>query len=256
MVERPWFCTVDESRDAFRQPCRFYWAKFTRSCWRSFALLGTAPSSALLRRKRGGCPLKITLWPSRPLQAYRPFPLPVAGFWIKVRMMPGGVDGMKKHALIYLFAIIVALGLAVSSALAQAAAESALINSMSSTSTANAGAALGRAINQASSNVQQRSSKALEGAGVRNAPKTQVSHPVIAATGGRLQSVPGGLGISVRGGQLKCDPISPAVQTSDPKSAQPVQANCGNQAVPALAPNPRTQDKNVTKSAVTSPPPK
>jgi hypothetical protein len=181
--------------------------------------------------------------------------LPVAGFWIKVRMM-SGLDGMNKHALIYLFAIIVTLGLAVSSALAQAAAESALINSMSSTSTANAGAAWGRAINQASGNVQQRTSRALEGAGVRNAPKTRVSHPVITATGGQLQSVPGGLGISVRGGQLKCDPISPAVQTSNPKSAQPIQGNCGNQSVPAHAPNPATEDKNMTKSAVTSPAPK
>jgi hypothetical protein len=164
---------------------------------------------------------------------------------------------MKKHALIYLFAIIVALGLGVSSARAQAAAESALINSMSSTATANAGTALGRAINQASGNVQQRTSKALEGAGVRNAPKTQVSHPVITATG-RLQSVPGGLGISVRGGQLKCDPISPAVQTSDPKSAQPipVPGNCGNPSMPAHAPNPASQDKNVTRPAVTSPAPK
>jgi hypothetical protein len=162
---------------------------------------------------------------------------------------------MKKHALLYLFAIIVALGLSVPRALAQAAAESALINSMSSTATANAGTALGRALNQASSNVQQRTSKALEGTGVRNAPKTQLGHPVITATG-RLQSVPGGLGISVRGGQLKCDPISPAVQTSDPKSAQPIPANCGTQSLPAQAPNPATQDKNVSKPPLTSPAPK
>jgi hypothetical protein len=164
-----------------------------------------------------------------------------------------GYTQMKKmHVPVYLLVIV---SLSVSSAFAQAAAESALINSMSSTSAAKAGTALGRALNQAATNVQQRTLMVPQGAGVRNAPKNQVSQPLITASG-RRQSVPGGLGISVRGGQLKCDPISPAVQTSDPKSAQPVQGNCGSRPASVGTASPTTQDKNATNSAATSPAPK
>jgi hypothetical protein len=177
---------------------------------------------------------------------FRSFPLPVAGFWITVSH---GTEytNMKRHAAIYWLLTIITVILAVPGVFAQAAAESALINSMSSTSTANAGTTLGRALNQATGNVQQHTSTVLQGAGVRNSTNTHVNRPVTAATS-RMQPLAGGLGISVRGGQLKCEPISPAVQTSDPKSAQPIQTNCGNQPAAPHVAGGATQKKDINAS--------
>jgi hypothetical protein len=167
----------------------------------------------------------------------------------------GGYKQMRKTDVpVYLLVIV---SLSVSSAWAQAVAESALINSMSSTSAAKAGTTFGQALNQATHSVQQRTSTVLQGAGgagVRNTP-AHTNPPMSTATS-RLQTVPGGLGISVRGGQLKCDPISPAVQTSDPKSAQPVPGNCNSQSVPVRAASSATQEKTLTKSSASSSTPK
>jgi hypothetical protein len=185
--------------------------------------------------------------------AIRPFPLPVASFWITVSHDTEYTD-MKRHAAVYCLLITIVVILAVPGVFAQAAAESALINSMSSTSTANAGTALGRALNQATGNVQQHTSTVLQGAGVRNSPNTHVNRPVTITTS-RMQPLAGGLGISVRGGQLRCEPISPAVQTSDPKSAQPIQTNCGNQSATPHAAGGATQKKDINPSSA-SPSPK
>jgi hypothetical protein len=169
-----------------------------------------------------------------------------------LKFASGGYKQMRKMDVPVYLLVIVSLSL--SSAWAQAAAESALINSMSSTSAAKAGTAFGQAFNQATSNVQQRASTVLQGTGVRNTP-AHTNRPTSTATS-RVQTVPGGLGISVRGGQLKCDPISPAVQSSDPKSAQPIQGNCNRQSASARAASSAIEEKTLTKSSASSAIPK